>query len=293
MTRVSLILFGALFVLLFIGVALAVGVGSEPELPPGVVAVIEGAPPGLAEVTRAEFEQDMREQVALSGLGEDFGPGDPGYTEMKKQSLSLLISAAWMDSEAIYRGVPVTRQQIVERLAPEKKSLKETGFTPKTMVERVKWMLSGDNILAKLDEETPPPTAAEAWAYYKENPSDESFAKAKKKILALINERRQTEIFNNVEMDWRGEWQLRTHCAEGYVVEECANYPIFDHNSSDPSACYEANPKEPAEECPAAVEQPRPAQPGSVRWWYPEGDRRVQRPVPPSGGVMAGEVVSE
>jgi hypothetical protein len=291
--RIALAIFGGLFALLFVGVALAVGVGSEPEVPPDVVAVIEGAPPSLAEVTRAEFEQDMREQIALSGLGEDFGPGDPGYTQMKEQSLSLLISAAWMDSEAIYRGVPVTHQQIVERLAPEKKSLKEAGFTPKTMVERVKWMLSGDNILAKLDEETPPPTAAEAWAYYKENPSDESFAEAKKKILALINERRQAEIFNNVEMDWRGEWQLRTHCAEGYVVEECANYPIFDRNSSDPSGCYEADPKEPAEECPAVVEQPRPAQPGSVRWWHPEGDRRVQRPVPPAGGAMAGEVVGE
>jgi hypothetical protein len=282
--RIALALFGGAFTLLFVGVALAVGVSPEPTVSPGVVAVIEGAPPGLAELTRAEFEQDMRQQAALSGLGEDFGPGDPGYDQMKKQSLSLLISAAWMDSEAIYRGVPVSGKQIVERLAPEKKSLEEAGFTPKTMVERVKWMLSGDNILAKLDEETPPPTEAEARAYYKENPSGESFSEAEKKISALINERRQAEIFNNVEMDWRGEWQLRTHCAEGFVVEECANYPIFDHNSSNPSACYEADPKEPAEECPAAVIQPRPAQPGSVRWWHPEGERLVQRPVPPGGG---------
>lgn len=269
------------------------GIESPPPVPPGDVAVIEGAPPGLAEVTRAEFEQDIKERIAQSGLGDDFGPGDPGYTQMKKESLSLLISAAWMDSEAIYRGVPVTRQQIVERLAPEKKSLEEAGFTPKTMVERVKWMLSGDNILAKLDEETPRPVEAEALAYYKENPSDESFAKAKKKILALIDERRQAEIFNNIEMDWRGEWQLRTHCAEGFVVEECANYPIFDHNSSDPTACYEPDPKEPAEACPAPVEQPRPAQPGSVRWWHPEGDRRIQSPVPPSGGALVGEVLQE
>lgn len=283
--------FGGAFALLFVGVALAVGVGSGPSVPANDVAIIEGAPPGLAEVTRAEFEQDMRQLIALSGLGKDFGPGDPGYTQMKKESLSLLISAAWMDSEAIYRGVPVSRQQIVQRLAPEKKSLEEAGFTHKTMVERVKWMLSGDNILAKLDEETPPPTAAEAWAYYKENPSDESFVEAKKKILALINERRQAEIFNNIEMDWRGEWQLRTHCAEGFVVEECANYPIFDHGA--PGGCYEADPKEPAEECPAPVTQPRPAQPGSVRWWYPEGDRRIQHPVPPSGGAMVGEVLGE
>lgn len=291
MQRIGLVLFGAFFAVLFAGVALAVGIGSPPAVPADDVAIIEGAPPGLAEVTRAEFEQDMRERAALGGLGEDFGPGDPGYTQMKKEALSLLISAAWMDSEAIYRGVPVTRQQIIDRLAPEKKALTEAGFTPKTMAERVKWQLAGDNILAKLDEETPPPTVAEARRYYAENPSDESFAQAKKKILALINERRQAEIFNNIEMDWRGEWQLRTHCAEGFVVEECANYPIFDHNSSDQTACYEADPKVPAEECPALVEQTRPAQPGSVRWWYPEGDRRIQRPVPPGGGEM--EAISE
>ena len=125
------------------------GIESPPEVPPGDVAIVEGAPPELAEVTRAEFEQDMKEIAALAGLGKDFGPGDPGYTQMKKESLSLLISAVWMNSEAIYRGVPVTRQQIVERLAPEKKYLLEAGFTPKTMAERVRWQLSGDNILAK------------------------------------------------------------------------------------------------------------------------------------------------
>jgi SurA-like N-terminal domain len=279
-----LALFGGLFVLLFAGVALAVGVSSEPGVPPGDVAIIEGAPPRLAQITRAEFEQDMRQQAALSGLGEDFGPGDPGYTEVKKQSLSLLISAVWMESEAIRRGVPVTSQQIASRLRPEEASLQKAHFTQKTMEERVSWMLAGDNILAKLDEETPRPTEAEVRAYYRENPSDESFAEAKKAIANLIDERRQAEVFNNIEMDWRGEWQLRTRCADGFVVEECANYPIFDHNSSDPSACFEPNPKTPAEECEAAVTQPRTAQPGSVRWWHPEGERLVQRPVPPGGG---------
>lgn len=291
MQRIGLALFGAFFVLLFVGVAISVGIDSPPAVPPGDVAVIEGAAPGLRVVTRAEFEQDMRERVAMGELGEDFGPGDPGYAQVKRESLGLLISAAWMDTEAINRGVPVSHQQIVERLAPEKEALEKAHFTPKTMVERVKWMLSGDNILKKLDEETPPPTAAEARAYYEENPSDETFGEAKKKIVALINERRQAEIFNNVEMDWLGEWQLRTHCAEGFVVEECANYPIIGHSGFTPAGCYEADPKPPAEECPAPVIQSRPAQPGSVRWWHPEGERLVQRPVPPSSGEA--EVPSE
>jgi hypothetical protein len=279
--RIGLAFFGTFFALLFVGVALSVGIESPPAVPFGDVAIIEGAPPDLRVVSEAEFEQEMRQRAAMGELGEDFGPGDPGYAQVKREALSLLISSVWIDTEAIDMGVPVTRQQIVQRLAPEKKFLRETHYTPKTMVERVKWMLSGDNILKKLDEDTPPPINAEIRAYYEENPSDESFAKAKDKISRLIDERRQAEIFNNVEMDWRGEWQLRTHCAEGFVVEECAEYPIFGHSFYTPLGCYEAHPKPAAKECPAPVIQPRPAQPGSVRWWHPEGERLVQRPVPP------------
>jgi hypothetical protein len=288
--RVGLILSGVVFVVLFVGVGLAVGIGSNANLPAGDVVIVEGAPPRLAEVTRAEFDQDMRQQAALAGLGSDFGPGDPGYEQLKKESLSLLISAVWMESEAIRRGVPVTSRQVDERLTPsEEKILREAHFTPKTMDERMRWMLAGDNILKELDESVPPPTRSEVRAYFEENPPEgESFGQAADQISQTIDERRQAEIFNDVEMDWRGEWQLRTHCADGYVVEECANYPIFDRNSTDPSACYEPDPKPPAEECPAPVEQPRPAQPGSVRWWHPEGERLVQRPVPP--GTSAAEV---
>jgi len=290
--RTALALFGGIFALLFVGVALAVGVSSEPAVPPGDVAFVEGAPPWLANITRAEYEREIRHMATLFGLGKDFGPSDPHYARIKIEAAGLLVSAAWMNTEAIRMGVPVTHEQIVERLAPEKKNLEEAGFTPKEMAEHVRWQLSGDNILKKLEEEMPPPTEAEVRFYYEENPSGESFAEAKKKISALINERRQAEFFNQVEMDWRGEWQLKTRCAPGFVAEECADFPLFEHSLTAPTACFEADPKEPAEadECPASVTQPTPAQPGSVRWWHPEGDRRIQRPVPPGGGAMVGEV---
>jgi hypothetical protein len=250
--RIALALFGGFFVLLFIGVALAVGVNSEPAVPPGDVAYVEGAPPWLADITRAEYEREMRHMATLFGLGKEFGPSDPHYARIKLEAAGLLVSAVWMNTEAIRMGVPVTHQQIVERLAPEKKNLEKAGFTPKEMAEHVRWQL--------------------------------------KKISALINERRQAEFFNQVEMDWRGEWQLKTRCVKGFVAEECANFPLFEHSLTAPTACFEADPKEPADECPASVTQPTPAQPGSVRWWHPEGDRRIQRPVPPGGGAMVGEV---
>ena len=68
--------------------------------------------------------------------------------------------------------------------------------------------------------------------------------------------------------------------AEGFVVEECSNFPLFDHPVTAPLACYEADTAEPAEGCPAPVTGSRSSEPGSVRWWQPEGDRRAQGPIP-------------
>src|SRR4029077_15165120 len=64
--RAVLIVFGAFFALLFAGVALALGIGSAPPVPRGAVAIVEGAPPDLNVITRAEFDHEMRVQ-ALEG----------------------------------------------------------------------------------------------------------------------------------------------------------------------------------------------------------------------------------
>ena len=51
-------------------------------------------------------------------------------------------------------------------------------------------------------------------------------------------------------------------------------------------ACYEANPKNPATECPAPVTQAKPALPGSVTILKPKGEQLAQRPQPE--GLKAG-----
>ena len=64
------------------------------------------------------------------------------------------------------------------------------------------------------------------------------------------------------------------------MVEQCANYVGSGHPSSAPPACYEANPKTPATECPAPVTMTTPALPGTVTVVKPKGEPFVQRPRP-------------
>lgn len=80
--------------------------------------------------------------------------------------------------------------------------------------------------------------------------------------------------------DFQSKWQSRTFCADGFVTERCSNYVGSGHPSTAPPACYEADPKTPAKECPAPVTQSKPALPGSVSIIKPTGEQLVQRPRP-------------
>ena len=57
--RFALLVFGALFVVLFVGFAIAQGIG-EPSVPSGDVAVVEDVPDELGTVTEAEFKRAHR-----------------------------------------------------------------------------------------------------------------------------------------------------------------------------------------------------------------------------------------
>ncbi|HEX8049931.1 MAG TPA: hypothetical protein VF504_00565 [Solirubrobacterales bacterium] len=256
MQRSGLLLFGALFALLFVGVALAIGIGSStPKLPPGAVAVIEGAPPKIRVVGRKELDGEIAREAAVRGLKPSPQPGDPEYALLKREMLYRLIRAAWFRSEAMRLEVPVTAAQIAARMQPdETKTLRELGFTQAELEERQRWQLVEDNVLELLKERA-------------------AGGLEKKEAAAVTG-----------EMQILRDWRFRTYCAEGFITEQCSNFPPFGRESWVPPACYEADPKAPAEGCPAPVLGPRPSLPGSVRVWKPEGDRLAQGVVPSAGG---------
>lgn len=292
MQRHLLILFGVLFAGLFAGVALAVGVGSSsPSVPPGDVAIIEDAPPGLGTISKAEFDQEMLQYATLGGMKKVPKPGEEGYEQMRDEAMSNLIIEVWLEGQAEELGVEVTDKQIAEKLreSGEASLFREAHYTPKTLRQRARVQLDQEGIMEKLGEQATKATSEEIRGYYEENPEGKSFAEAKAEVTAAVEQVKQQEVFTAVDHRFPAEWQPRTHCAEGFVVEQCSGYPAFAHSTAA-GACYEANPKQPAKGCPALVTQRSPALPGTVRPWRPEGESLAQRPYPE---VIEGEAGGE
>lgn len=294
MQRIGLIVFGALFAVLFVGVALAVGVGaSSPDLPPGTVAIVEDAPRGTATITKAELDQAMLQAVGFSGQKRPPRPGEEGYEQAKSEALSGLINAVWLRGAGEEMGIVVSDEEVAAELeqSGEAKNLRKAHFTRKTMYERVRGEMLVRKIEEALEKEADKASPAEIKGYLEEEPLAEeepprkkTFAEAKTALQQIKNQ----EVFSAFDRAFPETWQPRTHCTTGFVVKNCAEYPAFAHAA--PPACYEADPEEPAEACPAPVTQSSTVQPGSVTPFKREGDRLVQRPYPE---VIEGEATGE
>ncbi len=120
----------------------------------------------------------------------------------------------------------------------------------------------------------------------------QSLDETKSQISTQLSEQTQQQHFAAVIRNWRSTWTARTFCASDFTIERCANFSGTGHPSEASPACYEANPKSPAEACPAIVGQVKPAQPGSVNPTAPEGQKLAQRPRPAGEESTAPEGAS-
>lgn len=99
-------------------------------------------------------------------------------------------------------------------------------------------------------------------------------------IKSQLTEQLAQEVFADFVAEYQSKWESRTFCADGFVIERCSNFKSSGHPASAAPACYEADPKTPAKECPAPVAQVAPALPGSTTILKPQGERLPQRPRP-------------
>src|SRR6185436_16373394 len=74
--RLGLIVFGALFIALFVVVAIAQGIGG-PSVPDGAIAVVEDAPDGT--ITQEEFDRALVQTAARQGVKDVPDESDPQY----------------------------------------------------------------------------------------------------------------------------------------------------------------------------------------------------------------------
>lgn len=122
------------------------------------------------------------------------------------------------------------------------------------------------------------------------NPAKEQkLPEVKAQIESTLGQEIQQEFFSEFVSDYQTKWEQRTFCADDYVVERCSNYSGDGRPSGASPACYEADPKTPAKECPAPVTPISPALPGSVSESKPKGEPFPQRPLPEGNGEAGAE----
>jgi parvulin-like peptidyl-prolyl isomerase len=174
--RLALVLFGALFVVLFAGYAIAQGLG-HPSVPAGDVAIVQHVPDEIGTVSEADFKRALLQQAAQAKLKGTPKPGDDKYEELKTAALGELLDTIWIQGEAEELGISVTGKQIATELAQIKKTnfktdaeyqefLKTSRFTKEDVLARVKLQLLSTQIQEAITKLAPPPTEGEVSDYY-------------------------------------------------------------------------------------------------------------------------------
>ena len=127
----------------------------------------------------------------------------------------------------------------------------------------------------------------------------QSLDEAKSQISAQLAEQAKQQTFAAFVRNYGSRWKSRTFCAAGYTIERCDNFKSDGRPPESNPACFEANPKAPAEACSAPIPQVKPAQPGTVSPLNREGQKLAQRPRPskleaaaaaPEGEIPGGVV---
>lgn len=168
--------FAAALVLLFVGFAIAQGIG-HPSPSSDEVAIVEDVPDDLGTVTDADFQHRLEQAAAQAQVKSVPKPGDKKYEELKETALGELFDAIWLQGLAEEKGISVSEKEIAAELkklkkkafkseAQYKKFLKESRFTPADVNERVKIQIISTQIQEEITADAPTPSDSEIGDYY-------------------------------------------------------------------------------------------------------------------------------
>ena len=201
--RLGLLIFGAAFVVLFVAVAIAEGLG-DTDIPSGSIAVVDDVPADaeqpfdkpfqdcngkevtqdLGEVTQAEYDCAFEQVVASSGLKKTPKPGDKQFDELKETTIGSILETIWIQGLAAEEGISVNEEEVQEELKKLKKQnfktdaefqefLKTSHYTTQDVNERVKIQILSTKIQEQLGEGAGEPSKAEIEDYYNEAKGDQ------------------------------------------------------------------------------------------------------------------------
>jgi len=193
--RLALVVFGALFVILFAGYAIANGLG-HPSVPAGAVAIVKHVPEDIGTVSEADFKRAMLQQAAQGKLKKLPKPGEDKYDELKEAALGELLDTIWIQGEAEELGISVTPKQIATELAQIKKTnfkteaefqkfLKTSRFSKADVLARVKLQLLSTQIQEQIAKGAPPASDAQVSDYY-DTAKDTQYTTAESRDVRVI-----------------------------------------------------------------------------------------------------------
>ncbi len=196
--RFALVLFGVVLVALFVGFAVAQGIG-QPSVPSGDVAIVKGVPSDVGTVSEAQFKHALAQQLAQGEQKKAPKPGSTKFEELKKAALGQLLDTIWIHGEAEELGISVTPKQISTELAqikkqnfPTKKAfdefLKKSHFTPQDVNDRVELQVLSTQIQEQIAKQAPPPSNSEVADYYNQVKDTQYTKAASRDIRAVVNE---------------------------------------------------------------------------------------------------------
>ena len=198
--RLALILFGALFVVLFVILAVTEGLGS-PSVPSGDVVHVSSVPSEFANISEEKLKHSI-DRLAVSGEEKAKKPPKPGtdkYEELQEKAMSELIEGTWIRGEAEEQGITVTPKQVEDELTTIKKQnfptqaaydkfLKESKFTQQEVDELVELQIFTKEIQAQVSNQAPAPSSDEVEAYYEDEKASQFTTKESRDVRLILNE---------------------------------------------------------------------------------------------------------
>lgn len=197
MKRLTLLAFAGLLVLLFVGFAIAQGIGN-PSVSSGDVAVIEDAPEGIGTVTEAQLQHSIVVAAAAGSVKPVPKPGDEKYDELKEAALSELLETIWIQGLGEEMGISVTPKEVAEELKKvetqqfkSKKQfhefLKESHFTPADVKERLTIQILTKEIQEQIQGEPTVPSSREIEDFYEAAKSSQYTTPESRDIRTVLN----------------------------------------------------------------------------------------------------------
>lgn len=213
-TKIALF-FAAIFVVLFVLVALQEGIGG-PKLPEGDILFVEDVPGG-GGVTLQEYEKTFTQSWKRAGLPQAPERGSEQYTSVQDAAISDLLDGLWLQGEADSLGIQVTGREVQNELAaiketqfPNKKAfedfLRESGFTEPEVLERVRLQVLSRKIEEKIRASTPEPSEKEIENFYEASLDQYTTPKESRFLIISTSDQKEAlQIEKSLERDSSSE----------------------------------------------------------------------------------------